>query len=231
MKKANKSKKFLSLLIALVLLLGLMPIASITARAEEIIIDKIEITGVTAPVAGEKPTYDGITLKTAEAEILGKSWLVFTGKDDFVHSASKPFESGQTYSISFGLKPKDGYKFAEETTATVNEKPATVTVGGEGNAYRSVKLTFKITPGEPEKVTLSFDPGRGTGEMEPVTVDKYRLFVLPAHDFTGPGDKEFVAWGFVGSDNIAAGDTISIGSNVTATAIWEEEIIRHVDRH
>ena len=61
MKAKLKPHKLLSLLLALVMVVGLLPAMSMTASAEDAtVIDNVEITGVVIPIEGETPKYDCI---------------------------------------------------------------------------------------------------------------------------------------------------------------------------
>ena len=59
--KKAKPKRLLSLFLALVMALGMLPAMSMTASAEDAtVIDNVEITGVVIPIEGETPKYDCI---------------------------------------------------------------------------------------------------------------------------------------------------------------------------
>lgn len=71
-----------------------------------------------------------------------------------------------------------------------------------------------------EKVTVSFEPGEGTGSMADVKVNKGSTYTLPNADkFTAPDGKTFKAWK-VGSEEKAVGDSITVDANTTITAVW-----------
>jgi len=80
----------------------------------------------------------------------------------------------------------------------------------------------------PETVTVSFEPGDGTGAMTNVYVPVGENFTLPANGFTAPVGYEFYGWFVAGyatpGGSMQPGDviTVSIWPNtaVTVTAVW-----------
>ena len=69
--------------------------------------------------------------------------------------------------------------------------------------------------------TVRFDAGGGMGEMKPETVFEGDSFTLPANGFTAPEKKQFRCWS-VGGEEKAPGTAITVGADVTATAVWED---------
>ena len=77
-------------------------------------------------------------------------------------------------------------------------------------------------PPAPVTCTVSFDAGEGTGNMEPVTVEKGASYQVPACAFTAPSGKEFKCWNN-GTADINVGETIVVGSNITLYAEWTDK--------
>lgn len=84
----------------------------------------------------------------------------------------------------------------------------------------SVKATYKDTP----TYTVTFHNGYGSGTMAPVTGVQGE-YTLPECSFTAPTRKQFKAWN-VGGTEYAVGDKISVTTDVTVTAVWEEIITK-----
>ncbi len=79
-------------------------------------------------------------------------------------------------------------------------------------APRLVSFRFSDT------YTVSFDANGGTGSMAAVegVVGEY---TLPANKFTAPSGKVFDCWSVTGVEK-SPGDTITVSSDVTVTAVW-----------
>lgn len=75
----------------------------------------------------------------------------------------------------------------------------------------------------PEKYTVSFDAGFGSGTMQPVEVDEDTEFVVPECTFMPPNGKVFKGWAVQEMDNdmkYMPGAVITVKQNMTLTAIW-----------
>lgn len=118
-------------------------------------IDSIAITGVTAPVVGEKvsfacslPSGANYQLYNPNPEIGERLWVANATEPQSVQDIldeGKPvgsdmaaadylsFRSGVWYSFGLYVEAKEGYVFADEVTATINDKTAEVQVVEEGS--------------------------------------------------------------------------------------------------
>lgn len=73
-----------------------------------------------------------------------------------------------------------------------------------------------------EKVTITFDPGEGSGTMNPVEKDKNSKYTLPACEFTAPPNTVFTGWKY-GDTIYDAGTEINVGeTDITLIAQWED---------
>ena len=116
-------KQVVSMLLAVVMLLSLMPATTLTAFAEELeTINSVSLSGLSMPVVGEhissvsgsalsesqygKYEYDVLDNQTAD-------WRDEEGRP--IEYGLQVFEAGRTYSISFNIKPKDGYAFTDSS--------------------------------------------------------------------------------------------------------------------
>jgi len=116
---------------------------------------KKEITSidlsVTAPKVGEKPTYTKIdgTGYYSDNGLNGTSTKIYKNGIAWYKSASsyispgttETFKGGSEYTVKLALTPKEGYKFAENVSAKLNGKTATVETFDDGSINVSVKLT------------------------------------------------------------------------------------------
>ena len=86
-----------------------------------------------------------------------------------------------------------------------------------------VKPLWKVDPA-PGKVTVSFDKNGGSGNMNPVEVNKYSEYKLPACTFTAPEGMEFDKWSVKIGDDPAEdknpGEKVTASDNIKVTAMW-----------
>ena len=74
----------------------------------------------------------------------------------------------------------------------------------------------------PEKVTITFDAGDGSGSMADEKVNVGSNYQLPANGFTAPSGKEFKAWS-VNEQELQPGATILVNADTTITALWKDK--------
>ena len=67
---------------------------------------------------------------------------------------------------------------------------------------------------------VSFDANGGTGTM--ITIQYAGTYTLPQSTFTAPSNKQFKGWALSANGEIIVGTTISVQSNTTLYAIWED---------
>ncbi|MBQ6347659.1 MAG: leucine-rich repeat protein, partial [Clostridia bacterium] len=96
-----------------------------------------------------------------------------------------------------------------------------------------VDSTFEIILGTP--VTVSFDPGLGTGTMEPVQVANNSYYQLPDCGFTPPHHQEFESWTVNGSSYFPgmyvtiSGDTVVKAEYVKHSSYTRVEAVAPTD--
>ena len=102
----NKKMKmrFLSLLLCLVMLFGLIPISTYAAAEEEITSLSVNVL---APAAGEAPDTSGITIGTTGIRISSAQWYVY--KKDVGYATVNKFTAGGTYTLLIKYEIADGY--------------------------------------------------------------------------------------------------------------------------
>ncbi|MBQ6885000.1 MAG: hypothetical protein IJN56_04595 [Clostridia bacterium] len=117
----KNSSKILSVLLALVMVVGMLPMTALTAFAEELeTIDSVSLSGLSMPVVGEHIlSVSGSSL--SESQYGKYEYAVLDNQTaDWRDEEGRPieyglqvFEAGRTYSISFSVEPKDGYAFTD----------------------------------------------------------------------------------------------------------------------
>ena len=143
-------KKTLSLVLTVIMLLCLMPTTSVFAAKEESITN-LTLT-VTAPQEGAKPVYDKIDGRGYYSDngLNGVSTRIYKNGIAWYKSASSYFSPGTTatfegnkdYIVKINLLAKGNFKFANNVTATVNGKTATVEYSDvDGSVVVSAVLT------------------------------------------------------------------------------------------
>ena len=121
--KHKATKRILSLLLAVVMLLSLMPATTLTAFAEELeTINSVSLSGLSMPVVGEHiSSVSGSALSESqygkyEYAVLDNQYADWRDEEGrLIEYGLQVFEAGRTYSISFNIKPKDGYAFTDSS--------------------------------------------------------------------------------------------------------------------
>ena len=76
-------------------------------------------------------------------------------------------------------------------------------------------------PPLPTTYTMYFDPGDGTGVMEPMEAEIGEKIILPECEFEPPEGKEFDYW-LIGEDKYYPGDEYEMQADFIATAMWKD---------
>lgn len=159
-------KKSLSIMLALLMVLSVLSVGTISAGAAEI--TTITINQILAPAAGNRPD------KTAEVEerdcevdsifwynVTDKAWM--TDNETFV--------KGKVYEANVHVKANDGSNFAEESTitATVNKKAATISHVTMEDPEEYLNISCNFTATSENKLVTSI---KISGVTEPVAGQK-----------------------------------------------------------
>ena len=133
------------------------------------VIEKIAIDNITAPVAGEPPSYS-LSIQGSAYKSEGNSgfhmkngvqWTDLTNGNGVIYDDTE-FIPGHTYQVTIYLHAEENYTFATTggenypaTTATVNGNAATVVNNGNSSKYQTVTYEFVC----PKKNISSFEIG------------------------------------------------------------------------
>ena len=135
------------LILCICLILSLLPVSLSVKALNEI--SAVEISGVTAPVSGEKPDFDVSVPGGAGYSVQSVVWSDSIGDTDFQH-----FTGGEKYEIAVTLKADDGSIFKVDegglplVTATVNGQSAGYCKAASGMAsdiYAVVYYSYTAT--------------------------------------------------------------------------------------
>ena len=153
MNRTN-AKRFICLLLTLIMMMSLVPTAVFAYGAANLI-QYASIEGVDAPVAGELPdTSASVTEGSIGYRVAGSiDWYDKTNNRTV--GEGERFQPGVVYQASVWLQPKTEYAFAYTDSATptvqatMNGEPATVYKAYEYNAWAmvDVRYTFPATAG------------------------------------------------------------------------------------
>lgn len=129
--------------------------------------------------------------------------------------AAKEVEKGKEFTLpTCTFTPPENQEFKAWLVGSDEKQPNDKIIVNEAITVKAVWQA------KAEKVTVSFEPGEGTGSMADVKVNKGSTYTLPNADkFTAPDGKTFKAWK-VGSEEKAVGDSITVDANTTITAVW-----------
>ena len=100
--------------------------AKATVISETDIIDRVDVYAVEFPEAGNMPCDDCSVYDDMRLTLVSSSW-----------NAGNGFVCGEAYTFTAKVNVKDGYRFSENVTATVNGKEANVVIKGN-----SATVTF-----------------------------------------------------------------------------------------
>lgn len=181
-------------------------------------VDKVMITDVTDPVAGQHPIESAVVSNGAVLDEF--AW--FDKTDDNWMFTSDTFKDDHVYEAKAYLSAANGYKFKTkdgkpDVNATINGRVAKVnSLSGE---KVSEKLVATITYGE---YTVSFDSNGASGDMDSVFGQK-GTFTLPECEFTPDSNTEFDGWavGSPSGDKYSAGSDYEVTEDVTFYAVWK----------
>ncbi len=155
-------KKLLSVLLVAMLILSMVPTSVFAAKAETI--STLDLT-VTAPAAGEKPSYNKIEGRGYYSDngLHGTSTRIFKNGIAWYKSASSyfspgttaTFEANKTYTVKITLTAKENFSFAANVTAKINGKSATVDSFDDGSIMVETTLTATKAPEAITSVSLN----------------------------------------------------------------------------
>ncbi len=142
-------KKFLSMMLAVVMLLCIIPSTAVFAAKGEVI-NQLDLT-VTAPKEGEKPAYDKLDGRGYYSDngLQGSSTRIFKNGIAWFKSASSYFSPGTSatfdgnkeYIVKINLLPKGNFEFGANIVATINGITATVETYDDGSVLVVATLT------------------------------------------------------------------------------------------
>ena len=209
-------KRLLSILLAVVMLLGLVPMA----QAEDTAITEVVISDVKAPVAGEQmsdATYKvAAVAETAPYTVDSVTWYGAGGN----FTGDKTFIEGKQYKVQVVLQKKEGYNFthADTTTITINGQVGTLNaIWSNGTAGFTLLMTATGdgTPVVLGTKTYYYDGFLPVvGEKRPASLPTYSE--SNRYNYTSQGTNIMEDGQPMTADTFTAGKTYSFDVVVTA---------------
>lgn len=226
--------------------LGLYPGEGTGEVIEEKVLDQKELTLPENPfTAPENGYFDSWKMKTEwmddeEAEIKNpgdvikpeSDWKITALWKYYVHEISFDANGGAGTMEPVSSNEKDGSYTLPESGFTA-PSDAVVFNGwkiGDTDEIKQpgdvIKVTKDITlvANWSKLLTVTFDPGDGTGEMDSMTVVEGDDFELPKNGFAPPEYREFAGWSIPGVTGILhPGEMTNVNEDTTITAQWVSE--------
>lgn len=204
----------------------------------ENVITSIEISGITAPVAGETPVNSAAVDKVGtEVDEENTFWVRYDASagrtsDTYADGTSvynTPFRDGEIYLLQIMIKLETGYSFAADTKIlyggaelsspdAANPTASCGAIAPDGSMARA--LINADGTSVPLTYTVTFDANGGTGTMAAVN-DVSGEYQLPANGFTAPSGKQFKCWSVGGTEKVV-GARITVAADTTVKAVWKD---------
>ena len=218
-QKMKASKRLLSFLLCLVMVLGLLPM---TAFAADIITGNATVT---VPVGGQTPSFTATSGDPSSYSVKVLRWGDVEKNQDIYQSSlsdsSSPyynykFIGGKQYSVVVQFTAVGDNTLSYDNGFTINGE-STWPTGGDG-----LKRIYTFTAtGETATYIVSFNANGGSGTMADVTGIS-GSYALPSCTFTAPDDKQFKGWATSADGAVISGTTTNVTSDTTLYAIWED---------
>ena len=221
-----KAKKFLSILLCLIMMCSLLPMTAL-AEGETVIITHVDIVNAPVLVAGQKVSSftaqsatEGITITRPDGYEGFQIWHV-TGGAHGVVNGNTVIEAGRTYSIRVFVKTNDGYRFPYNGTVTATINGSAASVGyvadyvNSNNIYRSISLDVTV-PEAPVTAVTGITVSPASASVEKGKTQQFTATVSGTGDFD-----QSVKWSIVGgtSSAISANGLLTVGADETASEL------------
>lgn len=156
-------KKIISIILVAALLMGFIAmtvgVASADAPAQEI--NAVAITGVTAPVVGQTPTLEGVTLGGADGVSANYYWYEVSPEGLRVPEV---FADNKTYVFEANLSTELGNNMSQQIEVTVNGLPANEQIWNGNNDVRAQRVYHLGQIQQVDQLTITQVPAVAIGQ-------------------------------------------------------------------
>ena len=162
--------------------------------------------------------YDG-TVTAEGGKATNGSYGIDSDRNTYISGGTVTAKAGTANTAgALSKKPEalpDTYWWRISTSGDYTKSTGSAYTWAAGETYVEIRDT------EPSATTytVSFDANGGSGTMADVT-DVSGTYTLPENSFTAPAGKKFKCWS-IGDVEKAAGDNITVSTDTTVKAIWE----------
>lgn len=139
-------KKCLSMMLAAIMLLCLIPTTTVFAAKEMFLsISSVKVSGVTTPVVGEKPSLNAVSEETGKYTVAKVFWAEYDKDFEWVKDmgTGDAFREGYYYFVFINLETKSAYTFGNSMTQTINGKSANKYTPSDGGTKVQIYTHFE----------------------------------------------------------------------------------------
>lgn len=139
-------KKCLSMALAIIMLLCLIPTTTVFAAKENfLILSNVSISGVTTPVVGETPVFNATSDETGKYSVSKVTWAEYDLDFDHIKDmgSNDKFREGYYYFVFVTLEAKGAYTFGNNMSQTINQKSANKYTPSDGGKKVQVYTHFE----------------------------------------------------------------------------------------
>ncbi len=191
-------RKLISLILALILLLGMVPLGAGAVVIEAT--PQFDFSGVSAT-----PIVHG--QKLSESTLSGDVYITTQSMDLGADPISQKAEGNLAWENG-DLVPDVG-KHTYNVTFTDKDDPLVTTSGEVDNVIVKAKVTF--------------DANGGTGTMDPDASTEEFSYTLPECKFTAPEGKEFRAWSVNSAEKAPGAEISGLTADLEVKALWQDK--------
>ena len=192
-------------------------------------VESLQVKGITAPKAGDKPVVTGITLSTPESNTLHPITFPIDAANtkwegEFDKYGNFKSNTGYTLTIRYSIDYDSLVYDIDMTKGFALTKVSANAGTVESDVWSSTyEKTLKINYTVPKDIyQITFDANGGTGTMAKGSVEEGKTYKLPDCTFTPPAGKLFDKW-----DKGEVGSEIPVTENITVKALWKDKPVEY----
>ena len=142
--------------------------------------------------------------------------------DDYSEDKVKNYFDVKLNKNPVGMVNLIDYYQTEKLNLPEGENVFDININSKDGSSKS-NYILKINKGK-VKYKVSFNPGKGSGSMDPEEIVKGSKYNLPECKFEAPENKEFKAWS-VNGEAKAVGEEITVDEDTEVIALWKDIMV------